>query len=134
MNHRVHATKFRRTAATAVRERTVGLNEPVADLMGHHCGTADKYYKMRRREQTTLEAANYLPQLMRGDQKPGTIEQPILKDEQMKDKKKAPAERLAQQEAASSPQRKKWSKEETDAILEIFAGTNFYFIAFLAVL
>ena len=128
MNHRVHATKFRRTAATAVRERTVGLNEPVADLMAHHSGTADKYYNMRRREKTSIEAANYLPQLMRGEQKLDKISQQPTKET------KAEIERLPLQEAASSPKRKKWSEKETEAILEIFEGNYFYFVVFCNVL
>ena len=104
--HRVNATKFRRAAVTATREKGKELSQAAADLMGHMKATADKVYHVRRREDNALQAAAEMGTLMRKKEKK---EHEIVSDT-MPDSIDAAAKR------------KRWSKEENEAIQKVFAG------------
>ena len=112
VDHRVNATKFRRAAVTAVREGAKELSEEAADLMGHMKGTADKVYHVRRKEINALQAAAEIGTLMR-----------------QKDHKEVTPE--TKQSPDAPGKRKRRSKEENDAIQELFAG-KFHFSTLFA--
>ena len=65
VNYRVNATKFRRAAVTAIRERGKDLSFEAADLMGHMKSTADKVYHIRKKEKNSLQAAAHMGSLLR---------------------------------------------------------------------
>ena len=65
VNHIVNATKFRRTAVTAVRDSGEGIENETADLMGHLKSTADKVYHINRKETSAIVAATGLESILR---------------------------------------------------------------------
>ena len=65
INHRVNATKVRRAAVTAIREKAEHISEEIADLMGHHRSTADRVYHIRKKEQNAVLAAAEVGAVMR---------------------------------------------------------------------
>ena len=108
VNYRVNATKFRRAAVTAIRERGKDLSFEAADLMGHMKSTADKVYHIRKKEKNSLQAAAHMGSLLRQQE---TMTNSQNTHNTCKSK-----------EPGVTPSRKRWTSEEINAIHDTFAG------------
>ena len=107
---RINATKFRRTAATVVREKRSGLASDVADLMCHSKNTADNVYYVKKREKNAIKGAKGLSEIMRAPSSPKKILKNKTNQESLEKMQK------------SSPSRKQWTQREIDAVTDVFAG------------
>ena len=117
MTRRVGANKFRKAAITASRQAK-GSSDPfhddLANLMGHQKKTADRYYFLDEKLESSERAAAGLPTIMgtvvRKDINPGTSgsnsQDEITNDAQMSDKV---ASRLNDENHLKSPARKKFT-------------------------
>ena len=113
VDHRVNATKFRRTAVTAVRENGEGLEQETADLMGHLKSTADNVYHIKRKEKSAIAAATGLESILVKATSP--VKKPASKESFL-------VASAMFRPCIESPSRKKWTRDETLAIEEVFAG------------
>ena len=113
VDHGVNATKFRRTAVTAVRENGEGLEQETADLMGHLKSTADNVYHIKRKEKSAIAAATGLESILVKATSP--VKKPASKESFLV------ASSMCRP-CIESPSRKKWTRDETLAIEEVFAG------------
>ena len=84
MEGRVGANKFRKAAVSATRSARSGddkIHNDLANLMGHKKSTADRYYYLEDKLESSDRAASALPKIMRGG----------LADEPHDDRSKQPA-------------------------------------------
>ena len=129
MTGRVGANKFCKAAITASREakgRSDPFHDDLANLMGHQKKTANHYYFLDEKLESSERAAAELPTIIRTvvrkDINPGTSgsnsQDEITNDAQMSDKV---ASRLNDENHLKSPARKKFTVGETHLIETLFS-------------
>ena len=65
MEGHVTSTIFRKSAVTKVHTRHKGMKSDLADLMAHKEGTAERFYRLKKKEEACVQAASSLPTIMR---------------------------------------------------------------------
>ena len=70
MEGHVCSTVFRKSTVTKVHADHKDLRGDLADLMGHKTSTAERFYRLREKEEACIEAANNLTSIMRETQEP----------------------------------------------------------------
>lgn len=111
MKGHVSSTTFRTSTVTKVHGDHKEMKGDLADLMGHKTTTAERFYRLREKEEACIEAANNLTCIMRESKKVPVPEHDtsaitIVKDSLSESLRK---ERLS------------WKKEDVAAIKELFA-------------
>ena len=65
MQGHISSTLFRKSAVTNVHARHNELRSDLADLMAHKETTAQRFYRLKEKEEACLQAASNLPRIMR---------------------------------------------------------------------
>lgn len=111
MEGHICATIFRKSTLTKVHEDHKELKGDLADLMGHKTTTAEKFYRLPKKE-ACIEAANNLTSIMRAPKEVPVSDQ----DTPGKAENKTQPPESLQKEHFS------WNEEDVAAIHELFAG------------
>ncbi|XP_068670188.1 uncharacterized protein [Montipora foliosa] len=109
MEGHVCSTIFRKSTVTKVHEDHKDLKGDLADLMGHKPSTAERFYRLREKEEACVEAANNLSSIMRKPQK-----KPVSHNTT------ATATKSLSQECLTK-ERLTWKEEDVNAIKELFS-------------
>ncbi|XP_068757402.1 uncharacterized protein [Montipora capricornis] len=109
MEGHVCSTIFRKSTVTKVHEDHKDLKGDLADLMGHKPSTAERFYRLREKEEACVEAANNLSSIMRKPQK-----KPVSRNTT------ATATKSLSQECLTK-ERLTWKEEDVNAIKELFS-------------
>lgn len=112
MEGHICATIFRKSTVTKVHQDHKELKGDLADLMGHKTTTAEKFYRLREKEEACIEAANNLTSIMRAPKEVPVSDQ----DTPGKAENKNPLPESLQKERFS------WNEDDVAAIRELFAG------------
>lgn len=112
MEGHISATIFRKSTVTKVHEDHKELKGDLADLMGHKTGTAEKFYRLREKEEACIAAANNLTSIMTASKEVPVSDQDTPEKAQNKSSlpESLPKERFS------------WNEEDVAAIRELFAG------------
>ena len=109
MEGHVCSTIFRKSTVTKVHEDHKDLRGDLADLMGHKTSTAERFYRLREKEEACIEAANNLTSIMRENQEP--VSQP-----------KTPATATKSLSQTSFKRdRLSWREEDVNAMKDLFS-------------
>ena len=109
MEGHVCSTIFRKSTVTKVHEDHKDLRGDLADLMGHKTSTAERFYRLREKEEACIEAANNLTSIMRETQEP--VSQP-----------KTPATATKSLSQTSFKRdRLSWREEDVNAMKDLFS-------------
>lgn len=112
MEGHICATIFRKSTVTKVHQDHKELKGDLADLMGHKTTMAEKFYRLREKEEACIEAANNLTSIMRAPKEVPVSDQ----DTPGKAENKNPLPESSQKERFS------WNEDDVAAIRELFAG------------
>ena len=107
----VSSTIFRKSTVTKVHKDHEAMKDDLADLMGHKRTTAERFYRIRQKEEACVEAANNLASIMRIPKKVPVPEHE--KSAITNDKDSLPE--------SSRKERLSWKEEEVSALKELFA-------------
>ena len=107
----VSSTIFRKSTVTKVHKDHEGLKDDLADLMGHKRTTAERFYRLRQKEEACVEAANNLASIIRIPKK---VPVPEHETSAIINDKDSLPER-------SRKDRLSWKEEEVAALKELFA-------------
>ena len=105
----VTSTIFRKSTVTKVHKDHEAMKDDLADLMGHKRTTAERFYRLRQKEEACVEAANNLASIMRMSKKVPVPEH----ETSANDKDSIPQ--------SSRKERLSWKEEEVAALKELFA-------------
>lgn len=110
MEGHISATIYRKSTVTKVHGDHKELKGDLADLMGHKTVTAERFYRLREKEEACIEAASNLTSIMRASKEAPTSDQ----DTPGKAENKNPLPEGLQNERFS------WNEEDVAAIRELF--------------
>ena len=110
----VSSTIFRKSTVTKVHKDHETMKDDLADLMGHKRTTAERFYRLRQKEDACVQAANNLASIMRISKKVPVPEQEtsaVTKDNDSLHE-------------SSRKERLSWKEEEVAALKELFSDNR----------
>ena len=111
LEEHVSSTIFRKSTVTKVHKEHKAMKYDLAELMGHKRTTAERFYRLRQKEEACVEAANNLTSIMRIPEK---VPVPEHKISAIANDKDSHPESLRKE-------RLLWKEEEVAAFKELFA-------------
>ena len=119
MEGHVTSTLFRKSAVTNVHKGHKEMKSDLADLMAHKETTAQRFYRLKEKEEACVQAASCLPQIM-GSSEP---KQGIKRKEATFESSDAVISTVADKDGADEvlKERLVWNEEDITALKEVFS-------------
>ena len=118
MEGHVTSTLFRKSAVTNVHTNHKEMKSDLADLMAHKETTAQRFYRLKEKEEACLQAASCLPHIMRSSEPKQGIKRNEPTFESSDDVISAAADRDGADGVLK--ERLLWNKEDVTALKDVF--------------